>query len=171
VVAPTTVTKNLWGERWSKLALNCMANPIAGLSGLGTAEVRVEPGPRRLAVFLGAEVIGVGRARGFEVEPIWGIAARRFVDAVAGHGLAEIEADISRDARSRAGGRPSLLQDVMRGRRTEIEYLNGYVVAEGRKTGVATPVNEAVVDLYRRHGVGTLTPDPRNLEPLLKLVE
>jgi 2-dehydropantoate 2-reductase len=133
--------------------------------------VRVEPGPRRLAVYLGAEVISVGRARGFEVEPIWGIAAERFVDAVAGRGLAEVEADISRDARSRAGGRPSLLQDVMRGRRTEIEHLNGYVVAEGRKASVATPVNEAVVDLYRRHGVGTLTPDPRNLEPLLKLVD
>jgi 2-dehydropantoate 2-reductase len=169
-VAPTTVTPNLWGERWSKLALNCMANPIAGLSGLGTAEVRVEPGPRRLAVFLGAEVIGVGRARGFEVEPIWGIAASRFVDAAAGRGLADVEADISRDAQSRAGGRPSMLQDVMRGRRTEIEYLNGYVVDEGRKAGVPTPINEAVVDLYRRHGVGSLKPDPRNLEPLLKLV-
>jgi hypothetical protein len=35
---------------------------------------------------------------------------------------------------------------------------------------VATPINEAVVDLYRRHGVGALKPDPRNLEPLLKLV-
>jgi 2-dehydropantoate 2-reductase len=170
VVAPTTVTKNLWGERWSKLALNCMANPIAGLSGYGTAEVRVEAGPRRLAVYLGAEVISVGRARGFEVEPIWGIATQRFVDAVAGRGLAEVEADISRDAQSRAGGRPSLLQDVMRRRRTEIEYLNGYVVNEGRKAGVATPLNEAVVDLYRQHGVGALAPDPRNLEPLLKLV-
>jgi 2-dehydropantoate 2-reductase len=170
VVAPTTVTGNLWGERWSKLTINCMANPIAGLSGYGTAEVRVEPGPRRLAVFLGAEVIGVGRARGFEVEPIWGIAAQRFVDAVAGRGLAEVEADISRDAKSRAGGRPSLLQDVMRRRRTEIEYLNGYVVNEGRKAGVATPLNEAVVDLYRQHGVGALAPDPRHLEPLLKLV-
>jgi 2-dehydropantoate 2-reductase len=169
-VAPTTVTTNLWGERWSKLAINCMANPIAGLSGFGTAEVRVEPGPRRLAVYLGAEVISVGRARGFEVEPIWGIAAQRFVDAVAGRGLDEVEADISRDAKSRSGGRPSLLQDVMRGRRTEIEYLNGYVVAEARKLGVPTPINEAVVDLYRHHGVGALEPDPRNLEPLLKLV-
>jgi 2-dehydropantoate 2-reductase len=169
-VAPTTVTTNLWGERWSKLAINCMANPIAGLSGFGTAEVRVEPGPRRLAVYLGAEVISVGRARGFEVEPIWGIAAQRFIDAVAGRGLDEVEADISRDARSRSGGRPSLLQDVMRGRRTEIEYLNGYVVAEGRAVGVPTPINEAVVDLYRRYGVGALEPDPRNLEPLLKLV-
>src|SRR5438128_32073 len=165
VVAPTSVTTNLFGERWSKLAINCMANPIAGLSGLGTAELRVEPGPRRLAVFLGAEVIRVGRARGFEVEPIWGIAPQRFLDAAEGRGLADVEAEISRDARSRAGGRPSLLQDVLRGRRTEIEYLNGYVVTEGKKAGVATPVNEAVVDLYRRHGVGTLRPDPKNLEP------
>jgi len=169
-VAPTSVTTNLWGERWSKLALNCMANPIAGLSGLGTAEVRVEPGPRRLAVFLGAEVIAVGRARGVEVEPIWGIAAPRFVDAAAGRGLAEVEADVSRDAASRSGGRPSLLQDVMRGRRTEIDYLNGYVVAEGRRAGVPTPLNDAVVELYHRHGVGTLRPDPVNLEPLLKLL-
>src|SRR5438876_4433898 len=120
-VAVTKVTTNLFGERWSKLAINCMANPIAGLSGLGTAELRVEPGPRRLAVFLGAEVIRVGRARGFEVEPIWGIAPQRFLDAAEGRGLADVEAEISRDARSRAGGRPSLLQDVLRGRRTEIE--------------------------------------------------
>ncbi|HET7343278.1 MAG TPA: 2-dehydropantoate 2-reductase [Methylomirabilota bacterium] len=169
-VAPTAVTTNLGGERWSKLALNCMANPIAGLSGLGTAEVRVEPGPRRLAVFLGAEVVAVGRARGIEVEPIWGITAQRFLDAAAGTGLAAVEADISRDAGSRAGGRPSLLQDVMRGRRTEIDYLNGYVVAEARTAGVAVPLNEAVVELYHRHGVGRLRPDPRNLEPLLKLV-
>src|SRR5262249_28162493 len=33
-VAPAKVTTNLWGERWSKLTVNCMANPIAGLSGL-----------------------------------------------------------------------------------------------------------------------------------------
>ena len=58
----------------------------------------------------------------------------------------------------------------MRRRRTEIDYLNGYVVAEGRRVGVPTPINEAVVDLYRRYGVGALEPDPRNLEPLLKLV-
>ena len=66
---------------------------------------------------------------------------------------------MGRDAKSRAGGRPSLLQDVMRKRRTEIEYLNGYVVAEGRKAGVPTPLNEAIVEVYRRHGIGTIKPD------------
>jgi len=170
VVAPTAVTTNLWGERWSKLALNCMVNPVAGLSGLGTTEVRVTPGPRRLAIVLAAEAISVGRARGFDVEPLWGIAAPRFVEAAAGRGMAEVEADIARDAQSRAGGRPSLLQDVMRGRRTEIEYLNGYVVAEGRKVGVPTPFNEAIVREVMRHGVGTLQPDPKNLEPIAALL-
>ena len=59
---------------------------------------------------------------------------------------------------------------MIRRRRTEIEYLNGYVVEEGRKAGVATPLNAAIVDLYRTYGVGTLTPDPKNLEPMFKLL-
>ena len=168
-VAPASVTTNLWGERWSKLALNCMLNPLAGLSGLGTAEVRLDPEARRIAIHLGAEVIQVGRALGHEVEPILGIPPQRYVDAAQGRGLAEVEADVSRDARSRGGGRPSMLQDVMRGRRTEIDYLNGYVVDQGQAIGVATPVNEAVVRLFHEHGV-RLTPDHRNLDPLLQLL-
>jgi 2-dehydropantoate 2-reductase len=168
-VAPTQLTTNLWGERWSKLALNCMLNPLAGLSGLGTAEARMDPGARRIAVHLGAEVIQVGRALGHEVEPILGIAPQRYVDAAQGRGLADVEADVSRDARSRGGGRPSMLQDVMRGRRTEIDYLNGYVVEQGRAAGVPTPFNEAVVQLFHEQGI-RLTPDRRNLDPLLRLL-
>jgi 2-dehydropantoate 2-reductase len=168
-VAPAQVTTNLWGERWSKLAVNCMVNPLSGLSGLGTAEVRLDPAARRLAVFLGAEVISVGRAAGHEVEPIWGIATQRFVDAAAGRGLAEVEQAVSADAASRKGGRPSMLQDVMRGRRTEVEHLNGYVSAEGRRLGVPAPLNAAVVDVFRALGA-TVKPDPGHLEPLYRLV-
>jgi 2-dehydropantoate 2-reductase len=166
-VASTKVTTNLWGERWSKLTVNCMANPIAGLSGLGSAEVRSEPVPRRIAIHVAAEAIAVGRASGHEVEPIYGIAPQRFVDAAGGHGFADVERDLAASARHLAGGRPSLLQDVLKGRRTEIDYLNGYVSQQGRKHGIKTPVNDAVVELIHRHGVGTLRPDPRNLEPLL----
>jgi 2-dehydropantoate 2-reductase len=168
-VAPATVTTNLWGQRWSKLAINCMANPLAGLSGYGTAEVRTEPAPRRLAVFLAAEAVRVGRAAGYEVEPIFGIAAQRFVDAAEGRGLADVERDMSAVARARGGGRPSLLQDVMKKRRTEIDYLNGHVVQEGRRLGVKTPLNEAVVELFHRFGTD-FTPHPKNLESLLRLV-
>src|SRR5919109_182830 len=168
-VAGAKVTTNLWGERWSKLAVNCMLNPLAGLSGLGTAECRTEPGARRIAIHLGAEVIRVGRANGFEVEPPMGIAAQRYVDAAEGRGLAEVEAELGRDATSRAGGRPSMLQDVMRGRRTEVDHLNGFVVDEGRRLGVKTPLNERVVELYRARGT-RFTPDPANLKPLLEML-
>jgi 2-dehydropantoate 2-reductase len=167
-VAPTKVTTNLWGERWSKLTVNCMANPLAGLSGLGSAEVRSEPVPRRIAIHIAAEVIQVGRAAGYEVEPIYGIGPQRFVDAGAGRGFAEVEADLAESAKFLSGGRPSLLQDVMKRRRTEIDYLNGYVAQRGRALGVKTPVNDAIVELIHRHGVGTLRPDPKNLEPLLE---
>jgi 2-dehydropantoate 2-reductase len=170
-VAPTTVTTNLRGERWSKLAINCMANALAGLSGLGSAEVRSEPGPRRIAIRLAAEVIAVGRAAGHEVEPMFGIAPPRFIDAAAGRGLAEVEADMATGARRLSGGRPSLLQDVLRGRRTEVDYLNGYVCEQGRRLGIPTPFNDAVVRLVHSHGVGTLRPDPKNLEPLLRMLE
>jgi 2-dehydropantoate 2-reductase len=164
------VTTNLWGERWSKLAVNCMANPLAGLSGLGSAEVRSEPVPRRLAIHIAAEVVRVSRASGHEIEPIYGIEAQRFVDAVEGRGLAEVERDMAASARHLTGGRPSLLQDVLRGRRTEIDDLNGYVCREGRRAGVATPVNDAVVKAIHDHGVGRLKPDPKNLEPLARIL-
>ena len=168
-VAPTRLTTNLFGERWSKLATNCMANPLAGLSGFGSAEIRSEPVPRRIAVQIAAEVIRVGRAAGYEVEPIFGIPAQRFVDAAEGRDDA-LEQEMGAGAQSLAGGRPSLLQDVMRGRRTEVDELNGYVVAQGERLGIATPVNAAVVREVHRHGVGTLKPDPKNLEPLTALV-
>jgi ketopantoate reductase len=69
-----------------------------------------------------------------------------------------------------AGGRPSMLQDVMRGRRTEIDYLNGHVVEQGRQMGVKTPFNEMIVHLIHQHGVGTLKLAPENLDPLLRML-
>jgi 2-dehydropantoate 2-reductase len=170
-VAPTKVTTNLWGQRWSKLAVNCMGNALAGLSGLGSAELRLEPGPRRVSIQLGAEVVRVGRAHGHTIEPlIGGIDAQRIVDAAEGRGLADVEADLAAEAKRRTGGRPSLLQDVIKRRRTEVDFLNGHVSAEGRTKGVPTPFNDAIVAAVHAHGVGRLTPDPKHLEPLLKML-
>lgn len=169
-VAPTHVTTNLWGERWSKLTLNCMGNAMAGLSGLGSAEVRSETIPRRIGIHLAAEAIRVASARGIEVEPVFGIAAPRIVGAAEGRDLAAVETEMAAGARFLSGGRPSLLQDVLKGRRTEIEYLNGYVSAEGRKIGVTTPFNDAIVELINRVPPGALRPDPKNLEPLARML-
>jgi 2-dehydropantoate 2-reductase len=168
-VAETKVTTNLFGERWSKLAINCMANPLAGLTGLGTLQVRTDPQIAAIGVLVGAEAILVGRAVGHEVEPIYGIPTQRYVDAYNGKGLKPLLDEIAEIARKRGGGEPSLLQDVKKKRRTEIDYLNGYVCEQGKQRGVKTPYNDAVVATIRGLGVG-FTPDRKHLDPVVAML-
>ena len=169
-VGPTKLTTNLWGERWSKLTVNCMVNAVCALSGLGSGEARIEPQTQLISIQLASEVIQVGRACGHEVEPIYGIATQRFVDAAAGRGVAELQRDMAAHGQTRTGGRPSMLQDVIRKRRTEIQYLNGYVAQRGREVGVKTPFNEAITELVSSFAVGKLVPDPKHLDPLVKML-
>lgn len=170
-VTLTKFTNNLFGERWSKMAANCMSNPLAGLSGYGTSETKTVPAARRIGIHVAAEVIQVARAAGHEVEPIAGIEAQRYVDGANGKNLSQLEDDmVAAVAKTAGAGRPSFLQDVMRGRRTEIEELNGFVVAEGKRLGVPTPFNEAVVREVQKHAVGTLQPDPKNLDAIAALL-
>lgn len=63
-------------------------------------------------------------------------------------------------------GRPSLLQDVMKGRRTEVDFLNGYAVKKGKEVGVPTPMNDAIVDLMKKVENGEGSTDPYALDQL-----
>ena len=124
----------------------------------------------RVAAHLGAEVVRVGTALGHRVEPILGIAAARFAEASDPAAIETLGKEIAADAGSRSGGRPSMLQDVMKGRRTEIDHLNGFVSAQGRHVGVPTPFNDAVVEAFHAQPVGALAPAPRLLDPLVRLL-
>ena len=61
-------------------------------------------------------------------------------------------------------GRPSLAQDVIKGRRTEVDFLNGLVVRRGQEVGVPTPVNEQVVELTKRVEAGDIAPSPSHFQ-------
>ena len=54
----------------------------------------------------------------------------------------------------------------MKGRRTEIEFLNGFVVREGEQAGIAARANERLVDIVKRVERGELEPDPRHITEL-----
>ena len=64
----------------------------------------------------------------------------------------------------------TVLQDWIKGRRSEIDDLTGLVVAERRRHGGAAPVNAAVVEIAHRIERGELTPNPANLALLRELV-
>ena len=61
----------------------------------------------------------------------------------------------------------SMLQSIERGRRSEIDYMNGYVAERGREKGVPTPVNAAIAALVREVEAGTRPMSPDNLANLL----
>ena len=64
----------------------------------------------------------------------------------------------------------SLLQDHWKGRITEVDHFNGFVVRKGREKGIPTPVNEAVRQLMKKIERKELSSGPRALSPLLSLV-
>jgi 2-dehydropantoate 2-reductase len=61
-----------------------------------------------------------------------------------------------------------MAQDVAKGRPTEIDEMNGYVVRRGRECGVATPVSAAVVDVMHEIEQATRRPSPANIDEILR---
>ena len=165
-IGPSKVTTNLWGQRWSKLATNSMANPMAALTGLGSATVRTTPGVVEATIKLGAEVVRVGKALGIEIEPINGIPADDYESAGDGEKMEDVKTRLAAGAGELREGRPSMYQDVLKGRRTEIEYLNGYVARRGQDVGVPTPLNEAMTRLIKKVERGELQSDVSNIKAL-----
>ena len=128
---PCAVSDNVEGELWAKLLINCAYNAI---SALGRARYRrIGASPAALGVMQEAvrEVIAVAQAAGVRLP----------------------EGDLVEQARrisaSMAGATSSTAQDIARGKRTEIDHLNGYVVRRGEALGVATPVNRTLHALVR----------------------
>ena len=165
-VGLSKVTRNLWGERWAKLGNNAMANPVCSIMGVGSAAVRTTPGVVEISVKVASEVVRVGKALGVEVEPISGIPASDYEQADQAEVMEDIKTQLAAGAPTLGEGRPSMYQDVLKGRRTEIEFLNGYVVRRGEEAGVPTPVNEAIVGLLRQIERGDLQPDVENAKQL-----
>ena len=105
-------TEDLLSERWSKLMVNCMANPLAGLTGWGTSKVRTEPITQNVAIQIASEVVKVAKSEGFKMGKIMGMEPDNFVDAANGKNIEEIKNQFL-DAAKQAGSasRPSFGQD------------------------------------------------------------
>jgi 2-dehydropantoate 2-reductase len=128
---PCVVSDNVEGELWAKLLINCAYNAI---SALGQARYRrIGAHPLALGVLKEAvrEVIAVAQAEGVRMP--------------AGD---PIEAAVS-ISRTMAGATSSTAQDLARGRRTEIDHLNGHVVRRGEALGVPVPVNRTLHALVK----------------------
>lgn len=161
------VTENLWGERWSKLVTNAMANGMSASTGLISRDILLDDTLRRFGARLGSEAIRVGQALGYQLEEIHHIDPEVIARAGEGDAKAVAEYDEHRIAEaSKAGGgahRPSMGQDMVKGRRTEIQHLNGFIARKAKEIGIPTPANEALTDIVTRVEKGELEADKRHI--------
>jgi 2-dehydropantoate 2-reductase len=159
---------NLWGERWSKLTQNGMRNGVSAVTGLTSPQCDLNTEVRRFAIRLGAEAVRVAQALGYELEKIGGVKPDLLRLAAEGNrdAMAEVEQHMIARAQGNPRGdmqRPSMAQDIRKGRRTEIDFMNGYIVDKGRMLGIPTPSHEKLVDLVRKIERGELDASPSHL--------
>jgi 2-dehydropantoate 2-reductase len=183
-VGPSQATTNIWGTRWSKLAINCMFNAMAGIIGPSIVSLNEtqKDTSNLVRIIIGGEVARVGQASGVNIEPVWKVPTAEFAEATTMELVQKLKEKMATiwsslflpaDELTKKIGtpqRPSLLQDIIKKRRTEIEFLNGEVVRKGKENGVPTPMNQALVDLTLKVERGEIAPDPANLELLKKHV-
>jgi 2-dehydropantoate 2-reductase len=166
-VGKTDITTNIWGAKWTKLIANCMLQAPIGILGLYEQEATDIPEVFDFCIQLGREAMEVGATLGYTIEAIYGLSAEEFMgstDEVLKKNLRTLVSHIGKEARN------SVLQDHLKGRYSEVDQLNGLVVEKGLAAGVATPLNQAVVEVTRQIQKGELKPDRSNLEILKKLM-
>jgi 2-dehydropantoate 2-reductase len=168
VVDGSLTTDNLWGERWSKLCANSMGNPVQGMSGLGSAEIAGSEVGRAITIHLAAESARVGLALGYTIPKFNGETAERWADAGRRETYQALDEMLTPKSASTRNWKASMAQDVTKGRPTEIDYMNGHVVAQGRAKGVPTPVSAAIVDAMHEVERGARKPAPENIGLVLK---
>jgi 2-dehydropantoate 2-reductase len=123
---PFEVVDNVKSHVWSKFVHNCAINPIAALTGMRSGEIARDAAASKMLDRVLDEVLAV----------------------VAAEGVTLIEDDPKEHIRDHTWGRynrPSMLQHIESGRRTEIDALNGALVKRAQALGIAVPVNEAIV--------------------------
>ena len=159
-------TTNIWGERWTKLTQNAMGNPVGAISGLGSQGMAASDSARRLRIHIARETVRVGLALTYHIEDIAGFEADKWAMADQGDIYEEIDASML-PKEGRVDWNASMAQDVMKGRPTEIDYMNGYVVRKGIEAGVPTPASAAVVDMVHRVSNGQAKREPANVDRVL----
>ena len=166
----TLVTDDLWGQRWSKMVTNCMVNATAGMTGLLSHEVRADKETRNQILNLAIETVKVGRALGYNVKPPMGEFSLEDMEKGAGpEGNEELDKVLQGNP-PEVPGRPSLAQDVIKGRKTEIEYLNGMVSEKGKEIGIPTPYSDAVTQILKGVELGEFEVGMDNIHRVSNIV-
>ena len=127
---PVTISDNVEGELWGKLVVNCAYNAISAIGQQPYGQMVRVPGIRELMKSVVDEALAIAEVRGVRLAP-------------------DTHARVAGIAEAMPTQYSSTAQDLARGRATEIDHLNGYLVREGDALGVPVPANRALHALVK----------------------
>jgi 2-dehydropantoate 2-reductase len=166
VIDGSYASDNLWGERWAKLCQNSMGNAISAMTGLGTNELAADQRCRTISVHLAKEAAQVGLALGLDVVDVNSKPAQMWADADKGDVFEELD-DYFAGRKTRVNWLASMAQDVHKGRRSEVDFMNGLVSRKGLEVGVRTPYNDSMVSAMHRIDDRSLPQGPSMIDVVL----
>lgn len=158
------VEENFIGTRWSKLLINASFSGMSAVLGCTFGEAAKPKASRRIVQALIKECIDVCKAGGIRIEPVQGKDIVKLLDYNNALKKAFSSFIIPIAIRKHAALKASMLQDLEKGKLTEVDAINGAVSAFGRKVGCPTPMNDRVVDIIHRIERGELSPSFDNLK-------
>ncbi len=158
------IEKNFIGARWSKLLINAAFSGLSVVTNATFGEIAKNKKTRLLALEAIKECIDVAKAANIQIEPLQGKDVVKLMDynnifkkqfslfilpiAMKKHQLIK----------------SSMLRDIERGRKSEIDAINGIVCEYGKKVGVKTPINDQIVSIVHQIENQELSPEMVNLK-------
>lgn len=127
----TKISRDIKGLLWSKLIINVGINALTAITRLANGKLIEHEGSRRILREAAAEATKV--------------AKRKRIKLIYDDPLAKVEAVCE----ATAANISSMLQDVLKKKRTEIDFINGVIVRQGQELGISTPVNSLLLDLVK----------------------
>jgi 2-dehydropantoate 2-reductase len=148
---PTAISKDIRGAHWTKLIFN-LTNAVPAVTGISFQEGTQYRRIRELSLALLREGLKVTEMAGINLTPVPGfpLALTKTLVRMPLQVSMPLMAKRMETALGETPVLGSTLQSIKRGRRTEIDYLNGEIVNLGKKIGVPTPVNSLIVELVHQ---------------------
>ena len=157
------VEENFLGTRWSKLLINAAFSGMSAVLGCTFGEAAGPKESRRIVQALIKECIDVCQVGGIRIEPVQGKDIVKLLNYTNALKRAFSFFIIPIAIRKHAKLKASMLQDLEKGKLTEVDAINGAVSEYGRKVNFPTPMNDKVVEIIHRIEQGELTPSFDNL--------
>lgn len=158
------VEENFIGTRWSKLLINASFSGMSAVCGCTFGEAAGPKESRRIVQAIIKECIDVCRVGGIRIEPVQGKDIVKLLDYKGRIKKAISFFIIPIAIKKHAKLKASMLQDLEKGKLTEVDSINGAVSEYGKKVGFPTPMNDTVVQIIHDIEQGKLKPGFENLK-------